>query len=124
VLADPDWAASLRLSGEIAAGVTVLALALGVPAALGLRRLRGWAGIALQTFFLSPLMVPTMVIGLALLRLFSAVGIPLSPATIRHQLGAGDRHAAARARVTARLPTAGEEPRVSDRVQPVRDTRR
>jgi putative spermidine/putrescine transport system permease protein len=82
VLADPDWAASLRLSGEIAAGVTMLALMLGVPAALGLRQLRGWAGIALQTFFLSPLMVPTMVIGLALLRLFSAMGIPLSPATI------------------------------------------
>jgi putative spermidine/putrescine transport system permease protein len=82
VLVDPDWAASLRVSGEIAVGITVLVLALGTLAAPGLRRLRGWSGVAWQTFFLSPLMVPTMVIALALLRLFSALGIPLSAATV------------------------------------------
>lgn len=75
---DPEWMASLRLSIVIALLVATLSTLLGVPAALGLRRSHGpWSG-ALQLFLLSPLMLPTMLIGLALLEFLQAIGMPTS----------------------------------------------
>ncbi len=57
----------LRLSLVLAAIVTVLSLLVGVPAALALARSDGAAARALRSFFLAPLVLPTLVLGLALL---------------------------------------------------------
>jgi putative spermidine/putrescine transport system permease protein len=62
--------AALVLSLQIAAVVTVISLLLGVPAALALAKgsFRGRA--TLQNLFLAPLLLPTLVMGLALLLAF------------------------------------------------------
>ncbi|MDQ4504574.1 ABC transporter permease [Sinomonas sp. ASV322] len=68
--------ASLLQSTELAALATLLALVLGVPAALALERgrLRGKAWV--QGLFLSPLIVPELVVGLALYQqLIAALGV-------------------------------------------------
>jgi putative spermidine/putrescine transport system permease protein len=82
VLTDPQWTSSLWLSLRIAALVTLFSVALGVPAALALRSSTGASAAAAQTLFLSPLMVPTIVIGFALLRIISTLGIGASALTV------------------------------------------
>lgn len=76
--ADSEWMASLRLSLAIAVSVATLATILGVPAALGLRRTKGPWSALLQVFLLSPLMLPTMIIGLALLGLLQQLSLVTS----------------------------------------------
>lgn len=78
VLSNPEWTSSLWLSLRIATLVTVFSITLGVPGALALRSRTGILAAATQTLFLSPLMVPTIVIGFALLRIISTLGIPVS----------------------------------------------
>ncbi|TAM88332.1 MAG: ABC transporter permease [Candidimonas sp.] len=78
VAADPEWMASLRLSIVIALLVATFSTLLGVPAALGLRRAQGAWSAALQLFLLSPLMLPTMLIGLALLEFLQMLNLPTS----------------------------------------------
>ena len=69
---------SLLISIEIAAISTLLALLLGTPAALALaRRESRWAS-ALVTVFLSPLLVPLIVVGFALLFFLSRFGLGTS----------------------------------------------
>lgn len=63
--------AALWLSVQIAAVVTVLSLAVGVPAALALAKGRFPGKEALTGFFLAPLLLPTLITGLALLLFFS-----------------------------------------------------
>ncbi|WP_377842619.1 ABC transporter permease [Bosea sp. UC22_33] len=63
--------AALWLSVQIAAVVTVLSLAVGVPAALALAKGRFPGKDALTGFFLAPLLLPTLITGLALLLFFS-----------------------------------------------------
>jgi putative spermidine/putrescine transport system permease protein len=82
VLSDPQWTGSLWLSLQIAALVTIFSLALGVPAALSLRTSTGSLATAAQTLFLSPLMVPTIVIGFALLRVSGSLGFGTSAITV------------------------------------------
>lgn len=82
VLSDPQWTDSLWLSLEIAALVTGFSLALGVPAALALRGRGGVLAASAQTLFLSPLMVPTIIIGFSLLRVFSMMNIAASALTV------------------------------------------
>ena len=62
---------ALQLSVQIAAVVTVLSLAIGVPAALALAKGRFRGKDALTSFFLAPLLLPTLITGLALLLFFS-----------------------------------------------------
>jgi putative spermidine/putrescine transport system permease protein len=71
VLTDPDFQHSAELSIGLALAATVAALALGVPAAFVLIRtaLRGRALV--QGLLLSPLVFPTLIIGLALLQFFA-----------------------------------------------------
>jgi putative spermidine/putrescine transport system permease protein len=57
----------LRLSLGIAAVVTLLSLVLGVPAAFAIARGGSRLAGALKAFFLAPLLLPTLVLGLALL---------------------------------------------------------
>lgn len=82
VLNNPAWTESLRLSFQIAAIATVSSLLLGVPAVLALRKIRSSWSVTLQTFFLSPLMIPTILIGLALLRTFESWDIRPSIVTV------------------------------------------
>ncbi|HEY9347523.1 MAG TPA: ABC transporter permease, partial [Inquilinus sp.] len=62
---------ALLLSAQIACVVTALSLLLGVPAALALNKGSFPGREALQGFFLAPLLLPTLIIGLALLLFFT-----------------------------------------------------
>jgi putative spermidine/putrescine transport system permease protein len=78
ILNSPSILESARLSA-ISAGVVVLIdLALGVPAAIALVR-REFPGRGLLTsFLLSPIMLPGIVLGIAILFFYSAMGLRLS----------------------------------------------
>ena len=71
VLADPDFVASLSFSALLAACATAGALVFGLPAAFALTRCAMPGREALRVILLSPLIFPVLVIGVALLRLFS-----------------------------------------------------
>lgn len=74
----PEIIAALILSLKVAALATSVSIVLAVSAALPLaRRPEAWAR-AVEAFFLSPLMLPTLAIGLALLMLFNLAGGGLS----------------------------------------------
>jgi putative spermidine/putrescine transport system permease protein len=77
VLEDGALLRSTQLSIAIAALVAAIDLALGIPAALALARGNFKGRQALMAFVLSPLMIPQIVIGYALLIYFSRSGVPL-----------------------------------------------
>ena len=66
---------SLLTSLEVAAFATVLALALGTLCAIALVRGRFPGREAIATFLISPLMLPGLVIGIAMLQGFKALGL-------------------------------------------------
>lgn len=70
-----DWREALALSFWLAAGVTVLSLLLGVPAAFGLARGRFRGKRALEFFLVSPMVVPVIVLAIALYMLFAPLGL-------------------------------------------------
>lgn len=74
VLADQEVHTSLIVSVRLAAVAAVGALALGVPCAIGLVRYRLPGRSFILALMLSPLIVPLLVTGLALLQYFSAIG--------------------------------------------------
>ena len=74
VLANPEARGSFFFSLKLAAVVTLIALVLGVPCAAGLTRYRLPGQEAVLGLILSPLIVPLIVIGVALLQLFSMLG--------------------------------------------------
>jgi putative spermidine/putrescine transport system permease protein len=65
--AHPGLMAALRLSLTLAVVVTAASLLVGVPAAYVIARGRAPFASALKAFFLAPLLLPTLVLGLALL---------------------------------------------------------
>ena len=71
VLETPEARSSFVFSLELAAIVTVVSLALGIPCAAGLTRHRVVGQGAILGVILSPLIVPLIVTGVALLQLFS-----------------------------------------------------
>lgn len=74
----PEIIAAARFSLEVASIATGIATLLGVSAALVLaRRHEPWARF-LDSVFMSPLMLPTLALGLALLVLFNLAGMGLS----------------------------------------------
>jgi putative spermidine/putrescine transport system permease protein len=74
----PEIVDAFVLSLKVAALASGLSIVLAVAAALALaRRPEAWAR-AIEAFFLSPLMLPTLAIGLALLMLFNLAGSGLS----------------------------------------------
>ncbi|MFF2372825.1 ABC transporter permease [Streptomyces xiamenensis] len=73
VFANPDFQEGIKVSAITAAITTALALACGIPAALALSRLRFRGRGAVEAAFLSPLLVPNIVLGLALLILFAPI---------------------------------------------------
>jgi putative spermidine/putrescine transport system permease protein len=78
VLGDPTFIEAFVLSGELAAAATVIALLLGVPAALVIARGEFRGRGALSAVFLSPLVLPTIVLGAAMLQYASAFGFARS----------------------------------------------
>ena len=78
----PEIVAAAQLSLEVAAVATLIATVLGVAGAMALaRRGAAWARM-LDSVFMSPLMLPTLALGLALLVLFNLIGSGLSRATL------------------------------------------
>lgn len=74
----PEIVSAFVLSLQVAALASGVSIVLAVAAALALaRRPEAWAR-AVEAFFLSPLMLPTLAIGLALLMLFNLAGSGLS----------------------------------------------
>lgn len=82
VFADDDWVLSLWTTLRVGALVTALAMALGVTAAIGLHHAKGTVATAIQTFFLSPLMIPSLVTGLALLHFFTDIEVDASTVSV------------------------------------------
>ncbi|MEK8052800.1 ABC transporter permease [Ideonella sp. DXS22W] len=74
VFAHPDFVQSFWNSLWLALASATLATAVAVPAGLALARHRFPGRDALNGLFLSPLVVPHLVLGVALLRLFGLVG--------------------------------------------------
>ena len=77
-----QFVASLTTSLIVAAGAAVVATLIGTLAALALVRYRFPGRGLLQALFLSPLSVPALILGLALLQFYSALGIPRTTATL------------------------------------------
>jgi putative spermidine/putrescine transport system permease protein len=71
VLADPDFRSSLTFSALLAGCATTGALVFGLPAAFALTRCAMPGRDVLRLVLLSPLIFPVLVVGVALLRLFS-----------------------------------------------------
>jgi putative spermidine/putrescine transport system permease protein len=82
ILESGVWTTALQVSLQIALIATSASLVIGVMAALGLRAASGRWSTGLQTFFLSPLMIPSLLIGLGLLRLFDEAHIRPSILTV------------------------------------------
>jgi len=70
-----EFITGFKVSGIVGAGVALLALCLGTPVALALTRYDFRFREALSGFFLSPLMVPGIVLGLALLLVLAPLRI-------------------------------------------------
>lgn len=78
----PSMRDAFLLSLQIALASSLLATALGTLAALVLARRRGPLVGLLNGLFLSPLVFPTIIIGVALLLFFRRVGMPILPGLI------------------------------------------
>jgi putative spermidine/putrescine transport system permease protein len=79
IASHPEFVESLRVSLGVALVTGVLATALGTLAALALARHRFPGRDLLNTLFLSPLMVPTVILGVALLNFYTVAGITRTP---------------------------------------------
>jgi len=73
--ADPEWRASLWVSLQVAALATVAAIALGLPAALGLQRAAPGLRPVLTGLFLAPMIVPVIVSAVSIYRTALDVGL-------------------------------------------------
>lgn len=71
----PEFIAAFRDSLWLGALSATLAIGLAVPAALAIARHRFPGREAVTTLFLSPLMVPHIVLGIAFLRFFTQIGL-------------------------------------------------
>ncbi len=74
VLANPEARGSFLFSLQLAAIVTAVSLVLGIPCAAGLTRFQVRGQEVILGIILSPLIVPLIVTGVALLQLFSMLG--------------------------------------------------
>ena len=74
IFAHPDFVQSFRNSLALALSSATLATAIAIPAGLALTRYSFRGREALNGLFLSPLIIPHLVLGVALLRLFALIG--------------------------------------------------
>lgn len=82
ILDHPEFIQSFFLSLGVAATTAAIATTIGTLAALALVRHRFPGRDLLQAFFLSPLMLPSVVLGVALLQFYSRIGLAASPVTL------------------------------------------
>jgi putative spermidine/putrescine transport system permease protein len=75
ILDNPDFIDAFWMSLYLALASASLALVFSVPAALALARYRFPGRGGLTAFFLSPLMIPHVVLGVSFLRFFSEIGM-------------------------------------------------
>ncbi|MFC0392059.1 ABC transporter permease [Paenibacillus mendelii] len=75
IVGDAAWSKALTTSIILLVIVTLVTVVLGTTAAYAIARLEFKGKQALQAFLLSPLMVPQIVLGIALLYLFTDMGI-------------------------------------------------
>jgi len=80
--ASPDLWRAARFSLEVAASATVISTVLAVSAALAIARRRDLWARFLDSIFMSPLMLPTLALGLSLLVLFNLMGSGVSKLTL------------------------------------------
>jgi spermidine/putrescine transport system permease protein len=73
---------ALRTSATIATATAIVTVALAIPASVLLVRRRFFGKGFVSAVMLSPLVIPLVVFGIALLILFNTLGVPLSPATV------------------------------------------
>ncbi|MGX1787129.1 ABC transporter permease [Bosea sp. NPDC055332] len=81
-LADTSYLDSIGLSASIALASTAIALLIGVPTALAITRSKLPGMKLVSTIFLAPLILPTIVIGAALLQYASMLGFARSYAAL------------------------------------------
>lgn len=81
-LDNPAILSSLRTSLEVASITAVATTVLAIPASIALVRRRFVGKGLVSGMMLAPLVIPLVVLGIALLILFNAIGIPFSPITI------------------------------------------
>ena len=81
-LADEAFVDASISSLTIAVATAVLAVIIGLPAALWVSRTPGRLGAVMEAFLLSPLMLATIVLGVAILQVLILTRIPTSPLTI------------------------------------------
>lgn len=81
-LADTSYLDSIGLSASLAIASTVIALLIGVPTALAIARSELPGMKLVNTIFLAPLILPTIVIGAALLQYASMLGFARSYAAL------------------------------------------
>jgi putative spermidine/putrescine transport system permease protein len=75
ILENPDFIDSFWISLYLALGAATIALAIAIPASLAVVRYRFPGREGLTAFFLSPLMIPHVVLGVAFLRFFTEIGL-------------------------------------------------
>jgi putative spermidine/putrescine transport system permease protein len=75
ILDKPEFMTSAWISLKLAASAATMATVLAIPAALAIGKARFIGRELLQAFFLSPLTVPTVVLGIAFLRFLTLAGI-------------------------------------------------
>jgi len=81
-LSDPSYLESIWISARLAVAATGIALGLGVPAALVLARTNFAGQRLLANLFLSPLILPGIIIGVAILQYASMLGFARSFAAL------------------------------------------
>jgi putative spermidine/putrescine transport system permease protein len=75
LLANTNFQAGLRVSLVLAGAVTVMTLIVGTAAAYAIQRYRFAGSGALLGLFTAPLLLPSIILGLALLLVFSQIGL-------------------------------------------------
>lgn len=81
-LADEAFVDAFGASLSIAVVAALLSTVVGVPAAVWVSRTGGRVGALMESFLLSPLMLATIVLGVAILQVLLLVGLPRSPLMI------------------------------------------
>ena len=82
ILRHEEFLDSLWTSTYVAVGASVAALIVGTMAAMALARHRFPGRTALNGLFMSPLLLPSLILGIALLQFYTWAGIAKSPATL------------------------------------------
>ena len=75
LFADPRWLSAILTSAKVAVLVTILSVGLGLLASFGLVRGRFKGREALRAFFLTPMILPVVVLAVALYALFLRLGL-------------------------------------------------